>query len=60
MQEPLDKERSEKCMKLSSEEYKLIELIRQIEWGSFFVQVKRCKPVMATEIKKDIKLTEEK
>jgi hypothetical protein len=47
-------------MKLSSEEYKLIELIRQIEWGSFFVQVKRCKPVMATEIKKDIKLTEEK
>lgn len=49
----------EKCIKLCLEEYKLIELIRQVGWGSLFVQVKRGKPAMATEIKKDVKLTEE-
>jgi hypothetical protein len=50
----------EKCMNLCLEECKLIELIRQMEWGSFYVQVKRGKPAMATEIRKDVKLTEEK
>ncbi len=50
----------EKCVKLCLEEYNLIELIRQIGWGSFSVQVKKSKPVMATEIRKDVKLTEDK
>lgn len=49
-----------KNTELSPEEYRLIELIRRIEWGSFFVQVKERKPVMATEIRRDIKLTGDK
>ncbi len=43
-------------MDLQLAEINLIKLIRELEWGTLFVTVKKGRPVMATNIKKDIKL----
>lgn len=45
-------------LELQLEEFNLIKLIRELEWGTLFVTVKKGKPVMATNIRKDIKLDE--
>lgn len=44
-------------MSMTDEEKKLLEVIREIEWGQITVEIKQGKPVMVHKAMQDIKLT---
>ena len=44
-------------MSMTDEEKKLLEVIREIQWGQLTVEIKQGKPVMVHKAMQDIKLT---
>ncbi len=48
-----------KTIEVLPEEEALLEILREVAWGTVTVKLKNGVPVMATEIRKDIKIAQD-